>query len=402
MATPIDHTGAFPMVDSPLATPATTPHHALAGAAGLASIPSGSATTALHPATHLAPLPHATIAPTTGATLASSMSATSESATHTSNGTAASLLLQAHLQHEVGQSAAAAAGAASSLTPNDPPKENRARESVTIAGSTSSSAIRPPVSTAKMISAVGNAGSPQVGISLLGTEKDFTCSSGSKVSSTVAVALSSATPAASSVPVASAPASSADPSARPAAPAASAGAHLVDAAAQHRDQQARDVLEKKNSAAVRKAKPLPPRVQKDSATFREKFAQAMANTLAGAQQQHQGEASQAPIQARDAVCHCLVVDSTAVSAEMKVEVEKVLALTVQAAIEAHGRALFAPHIPVGDISSIYIPREAKVIHINFVSLAALGAALRHPSLPFLIRCGSTALSRWNHYTKACG
>ena len=26
----------------------------------------------------------------------------------------------------------------------------------------------------------------------------------------------------------------------------------------------------------------------------------------------------------------------------------------------------------------------------------------HPSLPFLIRCGSTALSQWNHYTKACG
>ncbi|MDR3548476.1 MAG: hypothetical protein P4M11_09475, partial [Candidatus Pacebacteria bacterium] len=129
-----------------------------------------------------------------------------------------------------------------------------------------------------------------------------------------------------------------------------------------------------------------------------------ATTVAGAKQQHQGETCPDPIQARDADCHCLVVDPTVMPAEMKAEVDKVLALTVQAAIEAHGvrRALFSPHVPAGDISSIYIPREAKVIHINLVSFTALGAALRHPSLPFLIRCGSTALSRWNHYTKACG
>jgi len=238
------------------------------------------------------------------------------------------------------------------------------------------------------------------------TEKDLVSSSGvvAPLSGVVATPIAALPPPASAISTARGPTSLVQPSTRSSAPAAALGANLVDDAAQQREQHARDALEK--SQLARKPKPLPPQVQKDSATFKAKFAQAKANTMAGSQQQQQQQQQLPPQGAhacsRDAVCHCLVVDVSMVPAALKVNVDQVLALTVQASIEVHGRVLLHPHIPSDDISSIYIPREAKTIHINFVSLAALGAALRHPALPFLIRCGSTAMSRWNQYTKACG
>jgi hypothetical protein len=49
---------------------------------------------------------------------------------------------------------------------------------------------------------------------------------------------------------------------------------------------------------------------------------------------------------------------------------------------------------------IYVVRETKTVHVNFLSLGCLGAALL--KVAFLVRCGSTRLqSKWS-YTRPCG
>lgn len=281
-----------------------------------------------------------------------------------------------------------------SLIPKEFPKENRASQSITFARSPSRSTNQTIVPMNEILTDPRNMDCGDVEFSDSRTEKDLTSSEVGR-SSTVVVAPSMATPSLSLISASPQSISFVVPSMKSSSPTDSVeviGAHLVDERDHHRQQQARDVLEK--GQLVKKSKSLPPLIQKDNAAFSVAFTQSR-QAIAKDQQQEEI----APPMILDTTCHCLVMEESLIPVEMKVKVEKLLALTTQSSIETFGKNLLNGHISSIDISSIYIVRESKTIHINFVSITALGAAL--VNLPFLVRCGSTPQSRWN-YTKPCG
>jgi hypothetical protein len=138
-------------------------------------------------------------------------------------------------------------------------------------------------------------------------------------------------------------------------------------------------------------------VHKDSLLFSTEFARLQSSIIDEPEMKDSNEL--APL--LDTTCHCLVVDESLVPAgDMKEAMAKILSTTIQSAVEAQGRELLRAHIPPNDISSIYVVRESKTVHVNFVSLGCLAAALLKFS--FLVRCGSTRLqSKWS-YTRPCG
>ena len=101
----------------------------------------------------------------------------------------------------------------------------------------------------------------------------------------------------------------------------------------------------------------------------------------------------------DTVCHCLIVDEARIdkaSADFT-HLSGALGLAAdRPALKAHLLAWFDGKVQADDISVAHvISSDARRLHINFVSLSALGRGLA--ALPFLVRCGSgQQASRWSH------
>ena len=94
----------------------------------------------------------------------------------------------------------------------------------------------------------------------------------------------------------------------------------------------------------------------------------------------------------DISCHCLVVDDARLLANSPDRTALKVALGL-----AHDRPSLVSHvlgwtsIDAQDVSIVYVNNAAK-LHINFVSLDALGRALSR--VPFLVRCGTLAAMAW--------